>query len=124
VQRAARALARRFDEGFRPFDLTNQQFSLIMSLNRPEPPPMGPVAELLAIDRTTLTAALKPLERRGLVKVIPHPRDGRSRVLKLTAKGRQLLESAMPVWERIHRELEELLPGDTESLRTMLKALL
>lgn len=85
---------------------------------------MGPVAELLAIDRTTLTAALKPLERRGLVKVIPHPRDGRSRVLKLTAKGRQLLESAMPVWERIHRELEELLPGDTESLRTMLKALL
>src|SRR6478752_10651576 len=73
VQRAARALARRFDEGFRPFDLTNQQFSLLMSLNRPEPPPMGPVAELLAIDRTTLTAALKPLERRGLVKIASDP---------------------------------------------------
>src|ERR1700689_4858160 len=91
VQRAARALARRFDEALRPFDLTNGQFSLLMSLNRPEPPPMGPGAQLLAMDRTTLTAALKPLERRGLVKVSPDPSDRRSRILQLTAKGRSLM---------------------------------
>ncbi len=41
---------------------------------------MGPVAELLAMDRTTLTAALKPLERRGLVDVITDPADRRSRL--------------------------------------------
>src|SRR5438270_12671294 len=69
VQRAARALARRFDEALRPVDLTNGQYSLLMSLNRSEPPSMGAVASLLAMDRTTLTAALKPLQRRGLVKV-------------------------------------------------------
>lgn len=124
VQRAARSLARRFDEAFRPFDLTNQQFSLLMSLNRPEPPPMGPVADLLAIDRTTLTAALKPLERRGLVKVMPNPEDGRSRVLKLTVKGKQLLERAMPVWETTHAELDEKLMGGSESLRKGLMALI
>ena len=124
VQRAARALARQFDEAFRPFDLTNQQFSLLMSLNRPEPPPMGPVAELLAIDRTTLTAALKPLERRGLVKVMPHPQDGRSRVLKLLPKGKRLLEEAMPVWESQHAELDRKLEGDSEGLRKALMALL
>lgn len=124
VQQAARALARRFDEAFRAFELTNGQFSLLMSLNRPEPPPMGPVAELLAMDRTTLTAALKPLERRGLVKVLPHPRDGRSRVLKLTVKGRTLLARALPVWESVHAELEAGLAGDPESLRSMLKSLL
>jgi DNA-binding MarR family transcriptional regulator len=124
VQRAARALGRRFDEAFRPFDLTNQQFSLLMSLNRPEPPAMGPVAELLAIDRTTLTAALKPLERRGLVRVLPNPEDGRSRVLKLTAKGKKLLEEAMPVWESTHAELDEKLAGEAESLRKALMALL
>jgi DNA-binding MarR family transcriptional regulator len=124
VQRAARSLARRFDEAFRPFDLTNQQFSLLMSLNRPEPPPMGPVAELLAIDRTTLTAALKPLERRGLVKVMPNPQDGRSRVLKLTVKGKQLLERAMPIWESTHAELDEKLMGESESLRKALMALM
>src|SRR5690606_30297696 len=75
AQRAARALARRFDDALRPLGLTNGQFSLLMALNRPEPPPMGPVATVLAMDRTTLTAALKPLERRGLVAVEADPRD-------------------------------------------------
>lgn len=124
VQRAARALARRFDEAFRPFDLTNQQFSLLMSLNRPEPPPVGPVAELLGMDRTTLTAALKPLQRRGLLKVLPHPRDGRSRVLKLTGKGSELLARAMPVWESTHADLDEKLQGEAQALRKALSALL
>ena len=81
LQRAARSLARRFDEAFRPLELTNGQFSILMSLNRPEPPPMGPVADLLAMDRTTLTAALKPLERRGLVRIGQNKIDRRSRIL-------------------------------------------
>ena len=125
VQRAARALARRFDEVLRPFDLTNGQFSLLMSLNRPEPPAMGPVASLLAMDRTTLTAALKPLQRRGLVKVSQDPSDRRSRVLKLTAKGHNLLIRAVPVWERTHREVERLMPNeaDPNELRRSLRAL-
>src|SRR5438270_4326429 len=79
VQRAARALARRFDEALRPLGLTNGQFSLMMALNRPEPPSIGSVAMLLAMDRTTLTAALKPLERRGLVDVTADPADRHSR---------------------------------------------
>jgi len=109
VQRAARALGRRFDEAFRPLDLTNGQFSLLMSLNRPEPPPMAPVADLLAMDRTTLTAALKPLQRRGLVRVATDPNDRRSRTLILTAKGRDLLTRAVPIWQRTLAEIERQL---------------
>ncbi len=111
VQRAARALARRFDEALRPYELTNGQFSLLMALNRPEPPPMGPVASLLAMDRTTLTAALKPLERRDLVKVATDPSDHRSRILILTEAGRKLLASALPVWKSTHEDVEEEVPG-------------
>jgi DNA-binding MarR family transcriptional regulator len=106
VQRAARSLGRRFDEAFRPLGLTNGQFSLLMSLNRPEPPPMQPVANLLAMDRTTLTAALKPLERRGLVKVAKDPNDRRTRTLILTPKGKNLLAHATPIWKRTHAEIE------------------
>jgi DNA-binding MarR family transcriptional regulator len=106
VQRAARALARRFDEAFRPLELTNGQFSLLMSLNRPEPPPMAPVANLLAMDRTTLTAALKPLQRRGLVRIAIDRNDRRSRTLILTAKGRHLLARATPIWQRTHADIE------------------
>src|ERR1700760_2128284 len=89
VQRAARALARRFDEALRPVGLTNGQFSLLTALNRPVPPPMGPVAELLAMDRTTLTAALKPLERQGFLRVEIDARDRRGRRLVLTDAGRE-----------------------------------
>src|SRR6201996_9866229 len=99
VQRAARALARRFDEALRPVGLTQGQFSLLTSLNRPEPPTMGAVADLLALDRTTLTANLKPLERRGLVQVTVDPHDRRSRRLILTAAGRTLLTAAAPIWK-------------------------
>jgi DNA-binding MarR family transcriptional regulator len=110
AQRVARALARRFDEAFRPLGLTNGQFSLMMALNRPEPPALGAMATGLAMDRTTLTAALKPLERRGLVAVTPHESDGRSRRVALTEDGRALLGQAVVIWRSGHdaldRELE------------------
>jgi DNA-binding MarR family transcriptional regulator len=112
AQRAARALARRFDEAFRPLGLTNGQFSLMMALNRPEPPTMGAVAAFLAMDRTTLTAALKPLERRGLVEVRTNSKDRRSRVMTLTHSGRKLLARAVPLWVETHTEVERLLPAD------------
>ena len=117
-------MARHFDEALRPLGLTNGQFSLLMSLNRPEPPGMGPVASLLAMDRTTLTAALKPLERRGLVKVSPDPADRRSRRLSLTPKGRTLLANATPIWEAAHLKIEaRLQDGDPDRLRSNLRAL-
>ena len=123
AQRAARALARRFDEAFRPLGLTNGQFSLMMALNRPEPPTMGALAALLAMDRTTLTAALKPLERRGLMDIGPDPRDRRRRVMTLTPSGRELLAKAVPVWVETHEEAERRLPaGAAEILRAVLKA--
>lgn len=124
VQRAARALARRFDDAFRPLGLTNGQFSLMMSLNRPKPPGMAAVASLLAMDRTTLTAALKLLERRGLLTVSPDPADRRGRRMKLTPKGRRLLARAVPVWKSNHAAVESLLDsGAPDRLRENLRAL-
>ncbi len=72
---------------------------------------MGPVANLLAMDRTTLTAALKPLQRRGLVRVQRDRNDRRSRTLILTANGRALLARAAPIWRRSHAEIERRLSG-------------
>ena len=124
AQRAARALARRFDEALRPFDLTNGQFSLLTSLNRPEPPTLGSVAALLAMDRTTLTAALKPLERRKLLKVKVDKEDRRSRRLVITPAGRALLAKAFPVWKETHAATEKLLINATaDALRGALRAL-
>ncbi|KVC93609.1 MarR family transcriptional regulator [Burkholderia ubonensis] len=124
MQRAARNLARIFDDALRPLDLTNGQFSLLMSLNRPHPPAMKDVASLLAMDRTTLTAALKPLERRGLVVIEPDPDDKRSRLLSLTPAGHRLLAKAFPVWQQTHTEIERpFSPDEVDRLRDQLRAL-
>jgi DNA-binding MarR family transcriptional regulator len=124
VRRAARAVARRYDEALRPVALTNGQFSLLMSLNRPQPASMTDVAALLAMDRTTLTANLKPLERRGLVAVSAGPVDKRSRRLALTDAGRNVLREAMPIWRRAQAENESLVPGaGPDDLRAALRAL-
>ena len=108
MQRAARALARRFDDVFRPVGLTHGQFTLLMALNRPHPPVMGEVAALLGMDRTTLTAALKSLARRGLVEVRADENDKRSRRLILTPSGGELLAVAYPLWKSAHGRLEAM----------------
>jgi len=123
LQRAARAVGRRFDAALRPHGLTNGQFSFLMSLNRPDPPTIGSVSALLALDRTTLTAALKPLVRRGLVKVTVDPADKRSRRLALTPAGRGRLIAALPAWRDTHAALDQLLPRGPDELRAALKIL-
>ncbi len=124
TQRAARAISRQFDDAFQHLYLKSGQFSLLMSLNRPEPPTLGAISSLLGMDRTTLTANLKPLERRGLVEVKPDEKDRRARRLILTADGLSLLAEAAPIWERTHGEIESWLsePG-AEVLRAGLNAI-
>src|ERR1700730_17608278 len=102
LQQAARAVASRCDAALRPLGLTNGQFSLLMSLNRPEAARIGDVSALLVMDRTTLTANLKPVQRRGLVTVRVADADKRSRRLRLTPAGWALLIAAVPVWENEH----------------------
>jgi DNA-binding MarR family transcriptional regulator len=124
ARRAARALARRFDEALAPLGLTNGQFSLMTSLDRPAPSSIGFVAALLAMDRTTLTANLKPLERQGLVTIGIDPADRRGRLLTLTKEGRRLLRLAMPVWKRTHAEIDgRLAQTDPGALRAGLRLL-
>src|SRR3546814_18623197 len=77
-----------------------------MSLNRPEPPTMGSVATLLAMDRTTLTAILKPLQRRGLVETTVDKADRRGRRLRLPQAGQDVLQAAVPICRRPHAEVD------------------
>jgi DNA-binding MarR family transcriptional regulator len=123
TQRAARVLARRFDRVFQPLGITNQQFSLMMPLSVPQPMPMGRLADFLAMDRTTLTAALKSLEKRGFVASQPDGKDRRIRRLALTEAGRAVLAAALPLWKEEHAKLDSELPEDGAPLRASLAGL-
>jgi DNA-binding MarR family transcriptional regulator len=122
VQRASRAIGRMFDEAFRPFGLTNFQFSLLMMLNRPSPPTIGGLAESLAMDRTTITANLKPLERRGLVTVRRDDNDSRVKLVALTSAGRSLLAKCVEHWQAANDAVRtSLSPNELSSLYSNLE---
>src|SRR5271170_689297 len=124
LQRAARTVARRFDQAFGPLDLTSGQFSLMMSLSGRDAPSIGYLSALLAMDRTTRTANLKPLERRGLVTVKVDEFDKRARRLSLTPAGRAMLDVALPIWRETHAAVESLIGmSDPDHLRADLRAL-
>lgn len=115
-----RTLARCFDDAFAPLGISHGQFSLLMSLNKKEPPRLGEAAALLAIDRTTLTANLKPLERTGYVEVRPDPDDRRSRRLFLTDAGQAILQRAVPIWRAVHDDIDARIAGNPRVLRKQL----
>jgi DNA-binding MarR family transcriptional regulator len=124
VQRASRAIGRRFDEAFRPLGLNNWQFSLLMTLNRPTPLTVGSLAERLAMDRTTTTANLKPLERRGLLEIRRDDRDARARRIVLTDAGRALLAEAVERWQAANDAVVVSLGGtDLAAFRSGLRTI-
>ena len=74
------------------------------------------LAQALVMDRTTLTRDLKPLEAQGLIQVSSGA-DRRTRTVALTARGRQVLTRALPLWERAQaRMIEGLGPGGLPGL--------
>ncbi|MGU3541802.1 MarR family winged helix-turn-helix transcriptional regulator [Methylobacterium sp. A52T] len=124
AQRAARTLGRRYDAALRPTGLSNWQFTLLMMLLREEPPTIGTLAQHLATDRTTITANIKPLERRGFVTVQSDASDARVRRVTLSEDGRELLSEAYPLWQRVQDDVARQLPDlDQEAFRAAAAAL-
>lgn len=122
LQRAARSAARQFDEVFRPLGITSGQYSLLISLVRRKPPSIGQLAEDMAMDRTTITANIKPLKRQGLLEAVADPADARSRLLVLTSQGKKLLGEAFPLWKEAQsKTLESISLKDKEQLLDVLR---
>src|ERR687889_223527 len=111
TQRAARRLARRFDRLFAPLGLTNGQFSMLVALSGQWRPRLGELADFLGMDSTTMTAAIKPLEKRGFVSLQVDEADARVRRPGLTDEGRALVARAVPLWREEHAKVQAALVG-------------
>ena len=116
IRRAARRITRVYDDALAPVGLTIGQFSLLTLLAGQENWGMQPLADVLGTDRTSLTASLKPLERRQLVETRSDASDRRLRHLALTPAGRQLLAEAEPFWNSAQRRISGLLGRRNASL--------
>lgn len=122
AQRAARLLARRFDTLFAPLGITNGQFSLMVALSGGWQPRLGELAQFLAMDSTTMTAAIKTLDKRGLVRLTPDETDARARRPSLTPQGHATVAAAVPLWQAEHAALQADLPGQNAGDLTRLLA--
>jgi DNA-binding MarR family transcriptional regulator len=111
VRRTARLLTQRYDAALRPTGLKVTQFSILRTLEKLSDVSMTALAERLTLDRTGLTRNLKPLERDGLIAIHPG-RDSRQRIVQLTAKGRDKLEQAMPIWRELQHGIVDTLGAE------------
>lgn len=124
LRRAARVVSRRYDEALCPLELNIGQFSLLTAIAGMQPVAMQALADHLAMDRTTLTAALKPLQRRGLIEIEASGVDARSRIARLWRRGAGLLRRAMPLWQAAQRrEVDAIGAAESSRLRRRLGAL-
>ena len=121
LRSATRALSLAYDEVLRPSGLRLTQFSILARIAAVGPHPLNDLAEMLAMDRTTLGRNLKPLERDDLV-CLEVGMDRRQRVINLTAAGRRALMRAMPLWETVNQRFEvKFGAGKAKALRDTMK---
>ncbi len=108
MRKASRVTTQVYDRFMKPAGLAPSQFSLMVALSFAGSISVSHLAEILIMDRTTLTRNLKPLEREGLVKIVPGS-DRRTRAVSLTAAGKQKLSEALPLWEKAQEYMAECL---------------
>lgn len=114
VRRTARRVSQIYDRHLESFGLTITQYGLLVQVRGEPGLSIGQLAHRMVMDPTSLTRGLKPLERRGLLRLDPDPDDRRTRRLSLTAEGLSALKAARPGWEAAQAEVRSAL-GAAES---------
>ncbi len=107
ARRVSRALTRVYDDALRPLGIQATQLTLLnaIALSGEGGGMMSAIAEFLAMDATTLSRNVRPLETAGLVRVARMPADGRVRMALLTPAGRRAIETALPLWTQAHQRI-------------------
>jgi DNA-binding MarR family transcriptional regulator len=110
-----RVVTNLYDDALRPLGLKVSQLNLLivtakLGLARP-----AQVCEILQMDTSTLSRNVKPLQAHGWLEVVPDE-DGRAQPFRVTARGRRLIEKAVPAWENAQRRATELLGGEGVAL--------
>jgi DNA-binding MarR family transcriptional regulator len=122
LRQAARRVTKLYDDALAPIGLGVNQLSILAQLSLVGRSTIQDLARLLVMDRSTLGHLLRPLEKRGFVKLEVSEQDRRSRVVALTQAGRAAVTKARPRWAVAQRRFESTLGKKAAvELRTVLK---
>ncbi len=117
ARRGSRRITQFYDTMMRDSGLRVTQFLLLEAVGQMQPVAHQPLAEMLGMERTTLTRNLAVMERDGLATVSKGTSDRRENQIKLTRKGRAALDKAMPFWQRAQIAATEYLNGSGPTSR-------
>jgi len=109
IRRAARVITAFYDEALKPVGLRSSQLGLMGIVTKMGPLTIGLLAEATCTDRTTLTRNLRPLEREGYLKVLSGSADRREKEVVITQKGKETLQSALPIWQAVQKKIHQKL---------------
>jgi DNA-binding MarR family transcriptional regulator len=107
ARRMARELTRLYEEKLRPHGLRATQFSVMATLSQSGPSTINEIADMLGLERTTLSRSATLLERNGWVSSDLSALDARERLLSLTPDGLLKLEEAFPAWKEAQEQVEQ-----------------
>jgi len=125
VRQAARHVTASYDQFLAPAGLRTTQFSILAKLKRQGPMTINALAADMVMDRTTLGRNILPLERDGLIRIEPLPRDRRSKALHLTKAGEKRFEAARAGWVKAQARFESAFGGKrTAELWELLRAVI
>ena len=106
IRAASRIITQLFDEILKPSGMQITQFAVLVGVQILDTPSISKLARGLVMDRTTLTRGLKPLENEGLIKIVSGE-DKRTRFVKITPKGKTVLQKTLPYWEKARTVVSE-----------------
>lgn len=122
IRQAARHVTQFYDQVFAPAGLRATQYAILSRLRREGPMPINVLANLLVMDRTTLGRNILPLQRDGLIEVVPNTADRRRHELRLTEAGVARHRAAVERWEEAQKRFGQVF-GDARAaeLRNLLR---
>ena len=123
IMRTQQILVARIEAALKPFGLTFARYELLalLSFTRAGELPMNKASALLQVHPTSVTNAVDRLESSALVARSPHPTDGRTTLIQLTAEGRAVAKSATAVLNSDVFGQSGFAPDDVEQLIRILR---
>nr|WP_244422810.1 MarR family transcriptional regulator [Sinorhizobium meliloti] len=120
---ATRRIGSVYDRALAPVGINIAQFSLLRTIQRRQPVSLTELARSVELDRSTLGRNVRVLERLGLAARDRGKDDHREAAVKLTARGVDILQQAVPLWEDCQRKIEtQLGPVKVTALQEILRS--
>jgi DNA-binding MarR family transcriptional regulator len=102
-RRTARAVTRMYDSAMQASGVRSTQFAILVGIAKTQPVSMGKLADVLGLDRTTLTRSLRLLQKEKMI-TISRRAAMRQRFLELTPEGKKALARSLPLWRKVHEQ--------------------